>query len=164
MYSLRAASAVDPQSWNLYAYALNNPVTFRDADGHKIDCTNNVLLCQADAAAATGNAQAAALVTTQTTTTQHSFLGIHWTTSESQIAIKGDVNSFRALSPNASKLADLVTSKDTITVSYDQYASPSVWANGTALNGGSIIFTPSQGVRCASIHRSNSHSGCGLRP
>jgi RHS repeat-associated protein len=135
----------NPQSWNLYAYALNNPVTFRDADGHKIDCANHTSQCQADAAAATGNAQAAARVTTQTTTTQHSFLGIHWTMSETQIAIKGDVNSFRALSPNASKLADLVTSKDTITVSYDQYAKPSVWANGTALNGGSTSFTPSQG-------------------
>jgi RHS repeat-associated protein len=136
----------NPQSWNLYAYALNNPVTFRDADGHKIDCANNTAQCQADAAAATGNAQAASQVTTQTTTTQHSFLGLfHWTTTETQIAITGDINSFRALSPNASKLADLVTSKDTITVSYDQYAKPSVWANGTALNGGSTSFTPSQG-------------------
>src|SRR6202043_3978973 len=48
----------NPQSWNLYAYALNNPVTFRDADGHKIDCANNTQQCQADAAASTANAQA----------------------------------------------------------------------------------------------------------
>jgi hypothetical protein len=136
----------NPQSWNLYAYSLNNPVTFRDADGHKIDCANNTQQCQADAAASTANAQAAARVTTQTTTTQHSFLGIfHWTTSETQIAITGDINSFRALSPNASKLADLVTSKDTVTVSYDQFAKPSFWANGVALNGGSTSYTPSQG-------------------
>jgi RHS repeat-associated protein len=39
----------NPQSWNLYAYALNNPVTFRDADGHKIDCANNTEQCQKDA-------------------------------------------------------------------------------------------------------------------
>ena len=136
----------NPQSWNLYAYSLNNPVTFRDADGHKIDCLNNTQQCQADAAAATGNAQAASQVTTQTTTTQHSFLGLfHWTTTETQIAITGDINAFRALSPNASKLADLVQSKDTISVSYDQYAKPSFWANGIALNGGSVSFTPSQG-------------------
>jgi RHS repeat-associated protein len=136
----------NPQSWNLYAYALNNPVTFRAADGHKIDCANNTQQCQADAAASTANAQAAARVTTQTTTTQHSFLGIfHWTTSETQIAITGDINSFRALSPNASKLADLVTSKNTVTVSYDQFAKPSFWANGVALNGGSTSYTPSQG-------------------
>jgi RHS repeat-associated protein len=136
----------NPQSWNLYAYALNNPVSFRDADGHKIDCVNNATQCQADAAAATGNAQAASQVITQTTTTQHSFLGLfHWTTTETQIAITGDVNAFRALSPNASKLADLVQSKDTISVSYDQYAKPSFWANGIPLNGGSVSFTPSQG-------------------
>ena len=136
----------NPQSWNLYAYALNNPVTFRDADGHKIDCANNTQQCQKDAAAATGNAQAASRVTTQTTTTQHSFLGLfHFTTTETQIAITGDLNSFRALSPNASKLADLVASKDTITVTYDHYARPSFWESGIALNGGSTSYTPSQG-------------------
>jgi RHS repeat-associated protein len=136
----------NPQSWNLYAYALNNPVTFRDADGHLIVCANNASQCQKDAAAATGNAQAASQVTTQTTTTQHSFLGLfHWTTSQTQIAIAGDINSFRALSPNASKLADLVTSKDTVTVSYDQYAKPSFFANSLRLNGGSQSYVPSEG-------------------
>ena len=101
-------------------------MTFRDADGHLIVCANNSSQCKKDAAAATGNAQAASQVTTQTTTTQHSFLGLFsWTTTQTQIAITGDINSFRALSANASKLADLVTSKDTITVSYDQYAQPS---------------------------------------
>ena len=38
-----------------------------------------------------------------------------------------------------------MTSKDTISVSYDQYAKPSFWANGIALNGGSTSYTPSQG-------------------
>ena len=131
----------NPQSWNLYAYALNNPVTFRDADGHKIDCANNTEQCQKDAAAATGNAEAAKRVTTETKT--HGW----WIfkSTETSIKITGDINSFRALSPNASKLADLVTSKDTVTVSYDQYAKPSVWANGIRLNGGSTSYTPSQG-------------------
>jgi hypothetical protein len=130
----------NPQSWNLYAYSLNNPVTFRDADGHKIDCANNTQQCQADAAASTANAQAAARVTTQTTKTQHSFLGIHWTTSETQIAITGDINSFRALSPNASKLADLVTDSRTVTVSYDNLARQSGWDTGLPLNGGSTSY------------------------
>ena len=136
----------NPQTWNLYAYSLNNPVTFRDPDGHKIDCANNTQQCQADAAAATGNAQAAARVTTKTTTTQHSFLGIfHWTTTETQIAIKGDVSSFRALSPNASKLADLVTSDKTITVTYTD-VKPGTWSeSGTVLRGGSTSRTPTQG-------------------
>jgi hypothetical protein len=98
-------------------------------------------LPQADAAAATGNAQAAARVTTETT--KHGWWIFSWT--ETSIKISGDINTFRALSPNASKLADLVTSKDTVAVSYDQYAKPSVWANGVRLNGGSMSYTPSEG-------------------
>jgi RHS repeat-associated protein len=131
----------NPQTWNLYAYSLNNPVTFRDADGHKIDCANNAEQCQRDAAAATANAEAAARVTTQTTTTEHSFLGIfHWTTTETQIAIKGDINSFRALSPNAAKLADLVTDSRTVTVRYDNLARQSGWDTGLPLHGGSTSY------------------------
>jgi hypothetical protein len=125
----------------LYAYSLNNPVTFRDADGHKIDCANDVEQCQKDAAAATGNAEAAKRVTTEAKT--HGWWIFKWT--ETSIKITGDINSFRALSQNASRLADLVTSKETITVSYDQYAKPSVWEGGFPLNGGSRAFTPSQG-------------------
>lgn len=29
------ANHKNPQTWNLYTYSLNNPVTFRDTDGHK---------------------------------------------------------------------------------------------------------------------------------
>jgi RHS repeat-associated protein len=131
----------NPQSWNLYAYSLNNPVTFRDADGHKIDCANNVQQCQQDAANSTGNAQAAARVTTETT--KHGWWIFKW--SETSIKITGDINSFRALSPNASKLADLVTSDKTITVNYSD-AKPGTWTeNGEVLHGGSTSRTPSQG-------------------
>jgi RHS repeat-associated protein len=131
----------NPQSWNLYAYALNNPVSFRDADGHKIECANNTQQCQKDAAAATANAEAAKRVTTQTTTTQHSFLGLfHWTTSETHIAITGDINSFRNLSTNAAKLADLVSDSRTVTVSYDSVARQSGWDTGLPLHGGSTSY------------------------
>jgi RHS repeat-associated protein len=135
----------NPQSWNLYAYALNNPVSFRDADGHEIVCANNAEQCKKDAAAATGNAEAAKRVTTNTVTTKHSFLGIHWTTSKTTIGITGDVKSFAALSPNAAKLAGLVGDSRTVTVSYDQYAKPSFWSGGVKLNGGSTSYTPSEG-------------------
>jgi hypothetical protein len=114
-----------------------------------IDCADHTQQCQKDAAAATGNTQAAARVTTQTTTTHHSFLGFHWTTSETKIAITGDIGSFRALGANASKLADLVTSNKTITVSYDvgKYNLPSgsIWSQPININGGSTSFTPAQG-------------------
>jgi RHS repeat-associated protein len=135
----------NPQSWNLYAYALNNPVSFRDADGHEIVCANNAAQCQKDAAAATGNAAAAKRVTTNTVTTKHSFLGIKWTTTKTTIGITGDIKSFRALGQNASRLADLVSDKQTITVTYDQWAKPSFWSGGIQLNGGSVSYVPSQG-------------------
>ena len=75
-----------PQTWNLYAYAVNNPLRYTDADGHEIVCANNTAQCQKDAAAATGNADAAKRVTTNTETTQHSFLGIKWATSKTTIS------------------------------------------------------------------------------
>jgi hypothetical protein len=119
---------------------------YTDPTGHEIVCANNAEQCRKDAAAATGNAEAAQRVTTQTTTTQHSFLGLfHWTTSKTTIAISGDINSFRGLSQNASHLADLVGSNTTVTVSYDEYARPSMWSNGIQLKGGSTSYTPTQG-------------------
>jgi len=130
----------NPQSWNLYAYALNNPVTFSDADGHEIVCANNAAQCQKDAAAATGNAEAAKRVTTNTVTTDHSFLGIHWTTSKTTIGITGDMKSFSALSPNAAKLGSLVQDSRTVTVSYDSVARQSGWDTGLRLNGGSTSY------------------------
>jgi RHS repeat-associated protein len=127
----------NPQTWNLYAYSLNNPVTFMDADGHEIVCVNNAQQCQQDAANSTANAEAAKRVKTET----HGW----WIFKTTTIKIEGDINSFRNLSQNASKLADLVTSKETISVSYDQYAKPSFWVGGIQLNGGSTSRTPSEG-------------------
>jgi RHS repeat-associated protein len=129
----------NPQSWNLYAYSLNNPATFRDTDGHKIDCANNVQQCQKDAANSTGNAQAAARVTTETT--KHGWWIFKWT--ETSIKITGDINSFRNLSTNAAKLADLVTTKNTVTVSYGANYSPAFGENHS-LQGGSTSVTPTQ--------------------
>ena len=59
--------------------------------------------------------------------------------------ITGDIKNFAALSPNAARLAGLVSDKRTVTVSYDEYAKPSFWSGGVKLNGGSMSYLPSQG-------------------
>src|ERR1017187_8439255 len=79
------ASLRNPQAWNLYAYSLNNPLKFINPDGHKVVCAGSANDCQQAIVAATGNADAAARFGTTTTTTKHSFLGIHWTTSTTTI-------------------------------------------------------------------------------
>ena len=135
---------VNPQAWNLYAYTYNNPLSFRDRDGHDVACTNNTTQCVADANNATNGG---GRVTSVTTTTNHSFLGLfHWTTTETKLAITGDINSFRALGQNASRLADLIGNHSfTLNVSYDSMAKPSIWVSGIDLNGKSMTYLPSQG-------------------
>jgi len=127
----------NPQSWNLYAYSLNIPTTLIDPNGHEVVCANNIEQCKKDAANSTGNKEAAKRVKTEKTTTEHKFLFFSWKTSKTTIQIEGDINSFRALSENASRLADLVTSPKTVTVNYDS-VFPGGWTySGTVLRGGS---------------------------
>ena len=111
------SSLANPQAWNLYAYTLNNPLKYIDPSGHTVECRTSAQQCQAAIAAATANAEAAKRVATNTVTTRHSFLGKHWTTTKTTIAITGDISSFRALGQNASRLADLVGSKENFTFS-----------------------------------------------
>ncbi len=132
----------NPQSWNLYAFALNNPVTFRDADGHKVECVNNVEQCKKDAAAATGKDVQVQTVKDKPNWFQRLF---HLQgTTHNYLTIPGDTSSF-APGSNAAKLAALIADPRTVSVSYDQYAKPSFWAGGVKLNGGSTSYVPSQG-------------------
>jgi RHS repeat-associated protein len=113
----------NPQAWNLYAYTYNNPTSLRDPDGHDVACANNTAQCVADANKATNGG---GRVTSTTTTTDHSFLGLfHWTTTETKLAISGDINSFRAIGQNASRLADLIGNHSfTLSVSYESFITP----------------------------------------
>src|ERR1022692_1346493 len=128
------ANRKNPQSWNLYAYTLNNPVSLRDADGHDIVCHNNEHQCGQDAADSTGNKEAASRVKTETKTTGWWI----FKTTTTKIAIAGDINSFRSLSTNAAKLADLVTNHNiTVTVSYGPNVPGTMTTQGHNLYGGS---------------------------
>jgi RHS repeat-associated protein len=145
------SSLANPQAWNLYAYTLNNPLKYNDPSGHTVECASDSdpQKCRAAIAASTANSEAAKRVTLQTT--RHSFLGLfHWTTNTIQIA--GDINSFRQLGPNASRLADLVTDSRTITfgvvTSYSENAI-SLWgklndASNKALTNGGQSLVPSE--------------------
>jgi RHS repeat-associated protein len=143
------SSLANPQAWNLYAYTLNNPLKYKDPSGHTVECGSDAQKCQAAIAASTANAEAAKRVTLQST--PHSFLGLfHWTTNTIQIA--GDINSFRELGQNASRLADLVTDSRTIKFgvasSYSENAI-SLWgklndASSKELNNGGQSLLPSE--------------------
>jgi hypothetical protein len=140
---------------------LNNPLKFIDPDGHEVVCNGNADDCKKAIAGATGNADAAARVGTNTTTTQHSFLGLfHWTTSKTTITISGDMGSFRALGQNASRLAGLVSDKREFgfNASSSTYKGDPIgfWNTLSApgerpLYGGGQSVTESQGYNYASF-------------
>jgi RHS repeat-associated protein len=132
----------NPQSWNLYAFALNNPVTFRDADGHKVECVGNVEQCRKDAARATRKNVQVQTVQDKPNWLQRLF---HMEgTTHNYLTIQGDTGSF-APGSNAARLAGLIADSRTVTVDYTG-VKPGTWTeNGEVLHGGSDSRTPSQG-------------------
>ena len=139
----------NPQSWNLYAYTLNNPLRYIDPSGHTVECTNEAAACLAAAQAAVGN-DAAGQLTTKTT--QNWFQKI-FRTSTTTLQITGNESDFRNASGNASKLADLIGSKTNFEVSIQQNTSPSgdglankiLGGGGFNMQGGSQAYTQSEG-------------------
>ena len=139
----------NPQSWNLYAYTLNNPLRYIDPSGHTVECTNEAAACLAAAQAAVGK-DAAGQLTTKTT--QNWFQKI-FGTSTTTLQITGNEGDFRNASGNASKLADLIDSKTNFEVSIQQNTSPSgdglgnkiLGGGGFNMQGGSQAYTQSEG-------------------
>jgi hypothetical protein len=148
---------IDPQRWNLYAYVMNNPLRYKDPDGHAAECKTDANKCLAAAQAAVGNKDAASrlYINKVTETKQHNFLGIKWTTTTTRnfLGIQGDVKSFAALSGNASRMASMISDSRVFGVSIQSSYTSSYrgfWNNvlsgggETPLHGGAMTNTESQ--------------------
>jgi RHS repeat-associated protein len=139
----------NPQSWNLYAYTLNNPLRYVDPTGHTVECKTKAADCLSAAQAAVGKNAAGQLSTKTTQSFWQKIFGGSTTT----LQINGSEADFRGASGNASKLADLIDSKTNFGVSIQHTGDPqyssvinSILGGGaTDLQGGAITYTPSQG-------------------
>jgi RHS repeat-associated protein len=107
------ASLQYPQAWNLYAYVLNNPLKFNDPSGHAVECKEgDTSKCLADLQASVGNEEAASRLYIDKKIEKAGFfrrLFGQKTITRTFIGINGDVDSFRQLGQNASRMADMVT-------------------------------------------------------
>ena len=144
----------NPQSWNLYAYTLNNPLRYIDPTGHTVECKTSAADCLAAAQGAVGKDAAGQLSTKTTQSFWQKIFGGSTTT----LQINGNEADFRGASGNASKLADLIDSKTNFEVSIQHTGDPeyssvisSIVGGGAKfdLQGGAITYMPSQGYEPA---------------
>src|SRR4029077_6375509 len=126
----------NPQSWNLYAYTLNNPLRFVDPTGHTVECKTKAADCLSAAQAAVGKNAAGQLSTKTTQSFWQKIFGGSTTT----LQINGSEADFRGASGNASKLADLIDSKTNFGVSIQHPGDPQYSSVINSIVGGGAKF------------------------
>ncbi|HEV7920345.1 MAG TPA: RHS repeat-associated core domain-containing protein [Thermoanaerobaculia bacterium] len=93
-------SPANPQTWNRYAYARNSPLSFFDPTGEATVLTGTNQRAQAELVAIKDSLMQPEAASRLTITT-----GSH---GERLLGIKGDIDSFAALSPTAATIAEAV--------------------------------------------------------
>jgi RHS repeat-associated protein len=149
-----------PQSWNLYAYGLNNPLRFVDPTGNEVQAANcsTPTECQATLSAvqgALGSQQAASRVGLQKI--QRGFwgrIGAAITGApQYRFTIGGDMASFKALGQNASRFGQLVENRAVVTAAVSgTYKS---YQGAQRRTPGGMGTVPSQGLDPAATVANN---------